>query len=138
MTAIRTTLIALLLFSCGDPGPTSTVTAPAFDSTRTTVSSSNGLQKLPTKDGGHMEGMMQDGKRTGGWVSFFPDGTIQSKANYANGIEVGPTEVYHPNGQVYYTGQYVDGIPFGEWVFYGLDGKELKRVEYDSSGVVKK
>lgn len=82
-----------------------------------------------------MEGTLLDGKRTGPWLSYFADGGIRSRANYEDGLEEGPTEVFHPTGMPYYTGQYAHGKPNGEWVFFDLKGTEVKRVMYDSTGV---
>jgi hypothetical protein len=36
----------------------------------------------------------------------------------------------------YYVGSYLHGKNFGEWVFYNERGDELKRVTYDSTGVI--
>jgi len=136
--------VGMLLIGCSgpdnapDPSSESATTAEGAATKRDSSVAQNGIQRINTKNGGHMEGMLVDGKRSGAWVAFFPDGTVQSKANYADGIEVGPTEVYHPNGNVYYSGQYTNGKPSGEWVFHGLDGAEMKRVLYDGNGVVVK
>lgn len=83
-----------------------------------------------------MEGVMVAGKRTGPWLSYFANGGIRSRANYIDGLEEGPTEVFHPTGVAYYTGQYTEGKPSGEWVFFDSKSKELKRVVYDSTGTV--
>lgn len=135
-------LMGLLVLGCSGPDRTTDTEQEkgSISDTATGNSSAveNGLLRITTKNGGHMEGMMVAGKRSGAWVAFFPDGTVQSKANYADGIEVGPTEVYHANGNVYYSGQYTNGQPSGEWVFHGQDGAEMKRVVYDENGVVVK
>lgn len=138
-THMHAILVALLLVGCAGPDKTGEQ-AKDSGSVKDTVQGKtadvkNGLQRINTKNGGYMEGMLVDGKRSGAWVAFFPGGTIQSKANYADGIEVGPTEVYHANGNVYYSGQYVNGKPSGEWVFHGEDGIEMKRVVYDANGM---
>lgn len=83
-----------------------------------------------------MEGMMVAGNRTGPWLSYFANGGIRSRANYVEGLEDGPTEVFHPNGMPYYTGQYARGIPIGKWVFFDEKGAEVKQVAYDSTGVI--
>ncbi len=83
-----------------------------------------------------MEGMMSKGKRTGPWLSYFPGGGIRSRANYEDGSEEGPTEVFHPTGMPYYTGQYAHGTPVGKWVFFDTKGTEVKQVMYDSTGVL--
>lgn len=132
----------LFLMGCGQNG--SNTDGSAFDNSEVadqkivdssvTAMGTDGLQRINAKNGCYMEGMLVSGKRSGAWVAFFPDGTIQSKGNYSEGVEVGPTEVYYPNGSVYYTGQFDNGKPTGEWVFFGEDGKETKRVTYDADG----
>ena len=107
------------------------------DSTATTRSL-DGPQVITTKDGSRMEGMQRNGKRDGPWASYFENGGIRSRITYVDGVEQGPTEVYHDNGMLYYTGQYTDGKTTGEWVFFDPGGNELKRVQYDSAGVMMK
>ncbi|MBK6369189.1 MAG: hypothetical protein IPF64_05020 [Flavobacteriales bacterium] len=58
-----------------------------------------------------MEG---DGERGayGTWSSYFAGSTFRSRSQYVEGLEEGPTTVYHPNGQRMYTGRYLHGQPF--------------------------
>ncbi|HQW05527.1 MAG: hypothetical protein IPH05_01650 [Flavobacteriales bacterium] len=98
--------------------------------------SADGSRVIHLPDGGRMEGELANGERTGTWSSFFADSTLRSRSEYVEGLEEGPTTVYHPNGQRMYTGSYLHGQPFGEWIYYGPGGKELKRVVHDSTGVV--
>lgn len=83
-----------------------------------------------------MEGALQHGQRTGEWTAYFADGGIRSRATYVDGLEEGATEVFHSNGMSYYKGQYTSGKPTGEWVFFDPAGAEVKRVRYDSTGVL--
>ena len=105
------------------------------DSTSTSVVT-NGPQVMHTTDGGRMEGDLKEAKRNGPWSSFFPNEGIRSKALYVDGLEEGPTEVFHENGMVYYTGQYRAGKPVGEWLFYDAKGAHVRTVQYDSTGVM--
>lgn len=77
---------------------------------------------------------MRQGKRVGSWLSFHPNGVIWSRSVYVDGKEHGPTEVFHDNGSTFYSGAYNAGQPSGEWIFYDPQGKETKRVAYDSNG----
>ena len=83
-----------------------------------------------------MQGDLHEARRNGPWTSYFPDGGIRSKAVYVDGLEEGPTEVFHENGMTYYTGQYHLGKPVGEWLFYDVKGGKVKTVQYDSLGVM--
>ena len=93
---------------------------------------------LYTKDGGRLEGEVHNGLRTGPWASYFPNGGIRSRSTYVDGLEEGTTEVYHENGSTYYTGTYHKGKSIGEWIFFDPHGKEVRRVNYDSTGAVLK
>ena len=65
------------------------------------------------RDGEHRDGL---------WYAYFPDGTVQTKAYYADGKENGRYTVYYSNGNVRYTGVYNYGVKTGEWRFYNEDG----------------
>lgn len=94
----------------------------------------NGKQVIHLKEGGRMEGVMRNGERTGSWISYHPNGVIWSRSVYVDGVEHGPTEVFHDNGRTYYTGNYDHGKPSGKWIFFDANGVEVKRVEYDADG----
>lgn len=132
-------LVACLIIGCGPAEPTTDVVKTIEDTTAVrTPAAQDGPVVIHTDDGGRMEGLYAAGKRTGPWTAYFQNGAVRSRANYAEGVEEGPTEVFHENGMPYYSGQYVGGMPVGEWVFYSDKGSELKRVRYDSTGVVVK
>ena len=134
MQRLAILLLATALVACSE-GPDQQATTPHVDSTATPAPL-NGPQVVHLKEGGRMEGLMRDGKREGTWISYRADGGLWSRSTYVNGLEEGATEVYHPGGRLYYTGQYQAGVPIGEWVFFGLLGEEVKRVQYDSTGAV--
>ncbi|WP_215409271.1 toxin-antitoxin system YwqK family antitoxin [Janthinobacterium sp. JC611] len=54
---------------------------------------------------------------------FYPDGAVQSRRQYVNGIMTGPSTSYFPDGKVQRTANYVDGKPAGDSVEYFPDGK---------------
>ena len=54
--------------------------------------------------------------------AYFPDGTVQTMARYADGKQQGRYTVYYSNGNVRYTGVYDNGVKTGEWLFYNEDG----------------
>ena len=54
---------------------------------------------------------------------FYPDGAVESRKQYVNGIITGPSIGYFPDGKVQRTTHYVDGQPAGESVEYYPDGK---------------
>jgi len=128
-------VLALLFAACGGAADDQVTTAVA-DSTA--VDSTASIKRvIHTPDGGRMEGFEVNGRREGPWASYFPGGGIRSRSTFADGVEEGPTEVFHESGFSYYTGRYLHGKPFGQWTFFDPQGNEQKRVEYDSLGVMK-
>ena len=131
--------ITIGLTSCGPSEPPTTEPSKSVVAdTATPPPVTEGHQVLYLKDGGRMEGELRAGKRVGPWASYFANGAIRSRSTYADGLEEGPTEVFHENGLTYYSGAYHKGKSAGEWVFYDEQGKEVKRVKYDSLGVMLK
>lgn len=130
-------LLVSMLVACGSPeaAQEQNEAQPKSDSLVQPAQLQDGHQVIATQDGGRMEGFLREGQREGPWVSYFAHGGVRSRSNYVDGVEDGPTEVYQENGMTYYTGQYRQGKTVGEWIFYDPQGKELKRVEYDSLGV---
>ncbi|MCB0781785.1 MAG: hypothetical protein KDC03_20055 [Flavobacteriales bacterium] len=126
-------LAAILLGSCGDP-PTPSEPAPVEEPPAPPPM--NGERTIQIPGGGHMTGNMVDGERDGPWTSYFPNGTIRSKAMYNGGLRDGAVEVYHPNGMTYYSGHFLNDKEFGEWTFFDEQGAKVRQVTYDSLGVV--
>jgi len=135
-TALAFALVLAISTGCGQAPVERTTTPTIAADSASTPAVKEGPQVLHMKDGGRLEGDMRAGQRVGPWASFFPDGSIRSKSTYVDGVEEGTTEVYHQTGKPYYTGSYLHGVPFAEWIFFDATGKELKRVRYDSTGVV--
>lgn len=124
------------LLACSDKAPTEKAAAPVSDTTAKPMPLANGPQVIHLKQGGRMEGNMRNGERVGSWISYHPNGVIWSRSIYVNGVEHGPTEVFHDNGRTYYLGAYSEGRPSGEWIFYDPNGQETKRVRYDGTGAI--
>ena len=64
-----------------------------------------------------IHGETMNGKREGRWMSFFPNGKMQSECFYVDGLNHGKTKVYLENGKLLYEGEYVNGEKAGEWTF---------------------
>ncbi|MBK9176410.1 MAG: hypothetical protein IPM46_08720 [Flavobacteriales bacterium] len=136
----RITLFSLstALLSCGAPQPTNEQTTAPVVADTSAKAVTDGHQVIHTQDGGRMEGFLRDGKRDGPWVAYYASGGVRSRTTYTEGVEEGPMEVFHENGMTYYFGQYHQGLTIGEWIFFDPQGKEVKRVVYDSTGVAVK
>ena len=83
-----------------------------------------------------MRGEKINGKREGGWTSYFPNGNVRSQATFVNGLQQGPTVVYHENGNTFYAGWYKDGKPVKDWTFYDENGNPVKIVRYSEDGIL--
>ncbi len=127
-------LTALCLMACGGGAAEPQPVATAADTAQ--AGSQNGRIVKPLPDGGRIEGTMRDGKRVGPWHSYFAHGGPRSRVAYVDGVEEGLTEVFYESGLTYYVGQYHQGRNVGTWIFFDEEGNEIKRVVYDSLGVV--
>ena len=66
------------------------------------------------------------GRRTGVWKMFTPEGYDIAITVYKAGKRHGHIIVYHPNGAIHYTGEYEEDERIGEWKFYDENGKYVK------------
>lgn len=77
-------------------------------------------------------GITVDGKRTGRWESFYPNGLRWSETTFKNGVKEGPTVTYFPDGIMRYDGFYHDDVRSGKWVFYDTTGAVLMRIDMET------
>ncbi|WP_193317248.1 toxin-antitoxin system YwqK family antitoxin [Janthinobacterium sp. FT14W] len=68
---------------------------------------------------------------------FYPDGAVQSRRQYVNGIITGPSTGYFPDGKVQRTTHYVDGQPAGESVEYYPDGKVASKRTHSGRNILR-
>ena len=52
------------------------------------------------KTTGNVQGTFRNGKKHGPWVTYHPDGEIESKGTFKNGKKDGPWARYYENGQL--------------------------------------
>lgn len=55
-------------------------------------------------------GLMEDGLKTGEWISYAPDGTITARAYYDHGVKTGKWRIYNKEGVLTYKICYQDGV----------------------------
>ena len=65
-----------------------------------------------------VKGSKIDGKKNGEWISYFPNGNIQSICHFNKGVPNGPIIVYNEKGSTLYRGNFKNGDKVGEWIFY--------------------
>ena len=68
---------------------------------------------------------------------FYPDGAVESRSQYVNGIITGPSIGYFPDGKVQRTTHYVDGQPAGESVEYYPDGKVASKRTHSGRNILR-
>ncbi len=64
-----------------------------------------------------LSGKNRNGLKNGEWISYFPNGEIQSICHFSEGIPDGAIIVYNNIGQELYRGNFDNGEKIGEWVF---------------------
>mgnify|MGYP001355613863 CR=1 FL=1 len=151
-TLVRQVTLALasvLLMAACDPGAGERRGSPAADTTGAAARAVDARREAiadSVKDGHHvykdkagrplMEGEMRNGQRNGVWTSYLPNGRVQSRNVYEQGVLHGMSTVFHDNGVLYYSGAQRRGKPFGEWKFYDDHGVLARTVIYDSTGTM--
>lgn len=130
-------LLALAWAGCSS-APQKVEQAAAQDSvTVVQPAVTDGHEKVLDPEGRlQMEGMKRNGLRQGVWTSYFGDGRVRSRSEYADGVLNGLTTVFRPGGTPYYTGQYNMGVESGEWRFYDEAGNLERTVQYGADGNV--
>ena len=72
-----------------------------------------------------VKGSEIDGEKNGEWISYFPNGNIQSICHFNKGVPNGPIIVYNENGSTLYRGNFNNGDKVGEWIFYDSTGNRI-------------
>ena len=149
MRQVTMALASALLMAACDLGAGEGQRSPAADTTGTAARAVDARRAATAdslKDGHHlykdkagrplMEGDMRNGQRNGVWTSYLPNGRVQSRNVYEDGVLHGISTVFHENGVLYYSGAQRKGKPFGEWKFYDEQGVLARTVVYDSTGTM--
>lgn len=69
------------------------------------------------------EGCLAEEQRVGTWFGYSPEGKLEWRAEYTNGVENGEHIDYHPDGKILRKGQVTDGNPVGTHEFRGPAGQ---------------
>ena len=77
-------------------------------------------------------GNVEDGKLTGVWEFYFPDGQLEVKVHMKNGLRDGLAERYWQNGQLDFVGKYKNDKKDGAWKYYNSDGRLWSMGEYQN------
>ena len=79
----------------------------------------SGYWKLYYPNGFYMrEGNYSNGQLTGYWKFYYPDGKMQEEGNYQNNLRSGTWKYYYPSGNIASEGNFSSGRKQGEWRTY--------------------
>ena len=77
----------------------------------------------------YIEGAIKNDLRDGEWISYFPDGKVQSKGFFKDGLRTDKASIYYENGNLWMEGFYSHDHKCGEWIHYDELGYEILRVD---------
>lgn len=124
-TAIVLMLLTLTFSACRDEAPDALKNQQAQEVLEVKEYYDHGTLRIT--------GMSVDGKRSGLWRSYYPNGMKWSETNFKDGVKEGPTVTYFANGFMRYNGFYHDEGRSGIWTFYDTLGTVQARIDMDTS-----
>ncbi len=72
----------------------------------------------------------KEGKKSGKWKDFFPDGKLKDEGKFINNQKEGKWTFYFENGKTEQYGMYTNGKESGEWKWFYHGGQIWKEEEY--------
>lgn len=66
------------------------------------------------------QGLLRQGRESGAWATYHPNGKKESEGSYIDGLRSGPWVFWDKNGELLKAGSFVDDKREGPWVFYKL------------------
>jgi len=76
------------------------------------------------------KGDFADGE--GSRITYYSNGTIDSKGSYKNGLPHGPWQLYHDNGQLASEGELKTGLKDGTWIYYHKNGNRESEGKFEN------
>jgi hypothetical protein len=67
----------------------------------------------------YVTGNFQNGKKTGRWYTFYPNGSLKNVVTFVNDVMNGEFKYFNTKGKLETSGTYVNGKKDGEWVSSG-------------------
>lgn len=77
-----------------------------------------------------IDGEWKDDQKTGLWLEYAKDGTVERKTHWKHGVQDGIEEVYWPNGERKLFGKWKDGVLDGVWIAKYRTGVVKSRGRY--------
>lgn len=82
-----------------------------------------------------VRGEYLEGAKTGVWITYAPDSSIEKIAFYGSGALDGPVLVFHPSGALLSKSRFRSGIQVGRAVSYSQDGSLVSLITgHDDNG----
>jgi antitoxin component YwqK of YwqJK toxin-antitoxin module len=70
-------------------------------------------------------GNFKDGKKSGKWLTFYPDGTLKNVMTFVNDVVDGEYKYFDSKGSLQISGTYVKGKKNGQWISSG--GRKIEQ-----------
>jgi hypothetical protein len=77
----------------------------------------------------YVTGNFQNGKKTGRWYTFYPNGSLKNVVTFVNDVMNGEFKYFNTKGKLETSGTYVNGKKDGEWVSSG--GRKIEQYRND-------
>lgn len=71
-----------------------------------------------------------EGKRSGEWKDYYPDGKLRATGNYIDNLRSGKWTFYYHNGRIEQQGEYIKGKENGIWTWYYDNGNIWREESY--------
>ena len=81
---------------------------------------------------GQYQGTIKNGKKHGGWLSYYDTGQLSSKGNYKNGQKEGTWVIYRTGGNIWEKGNYKNDERTGDWVGFWSNGQLMSKGNYEN------
>jgi antitoxin component YwqK of YwqJK toxin-antitoxin module len=80
------------------------------------------------------QGIYSSNKKSGWWISYYPNGKVKHKITYKNGKAIGPAEFYYENGLISEQGNWHIDHWKGNYKFYNKSGSLAYDWNYNERG----
>jgi antitoxin component YwqK of YwqJK toxin-antitoxin module len=80
------------------------------------------------------QGIYLDGKKTGVWTAWYPNGVVKNRITFDNGRPFGKAIMYHENGKVAEEGLWKNNRWIGDYKLYYDNGEVQHEFKFNGSG----
>lgn len=80
------------------------------------------------------EGRYLDGKKTGIWTAYYPNGNMKNRITFEQGRPFGKATMYHENGKIFEEGLWRNNRWVGDYKMYYENGEVQHDFKFNSNG----